>query len=238
MAFLMANDSTQENPMILAALRAIPTLASLSAEDHAALAPLCRIHGYDRNDTVFREGDASDLIYFIYLGRVKIVKSIGDREIILEILDRGEPVGAVAAYEGRPYPAGAVTLEPSSLLTIGQDDFFRLLTDRPVVVRRILSGLTMRLMALNKRMLAMTGSIEQKVARLFLTLGERLGTIEGKGLVIPMALSRQEIADLVGTTVESAIRLMSRWNKEELVITEKDGFRVPDRERLRQIAET
>ncbi len=233
----MATEPPDENPMIRAALRAIPTLASLSPEDHTALIPLCRIHGYDKNATIFREGDASDQIFFIYMGRVKIIKSVGDRELILEILDQGEPVGAVAAYEGRPYPAAAVTLEPSSVLTIGQDDFFRLLTDRPIVVRRILSGLTMRLMALNKRMLAMTGSIEQKVARLFLTLGERLGTVEGNTMFIPMALSRQEIADLVGTTVESAIRLMSRWNKDGLVITEKDGFRVPDRESLRKIAE-
>jgi CRP/FNR family transcriptional regulator len=224
--------------MILAAMRAIPTLASLSTEDQSALAPLCQIQGYDRNDTIFREGDPSERIFFIYMGRVKIVKSAGEREIILEILDRGEPVGAVAAYEGRPYPATAVTLEPSSVLTISQAAFFRLLADRPEVVRRILSGLTMRLMALNKRMLAMTGSIEQKIARLFLTLGERLGTADGDAVVIPMALSRQEIADLVGTTVESAIRLMSRWSKDGLLLTEKDGFRIPDRKALRRIAES
>jgi len=62
-----------------------------------------------------------------------------------------------------------------------------------------------------------------------------VGRPEGKGTFVPVTLHRQEIADLVGTTQETAIRIMSRWNREGLVATEEAGFRIPDRSRLESI---
>jgi CRP/FNR family transcriptional regulator len=53
-----------------------------------------------------------------------------------------------------------------------------------------------------------------------------------------MALSRQELADLTGTTIETAIRIMSRWGKDEIVRTDKDGFVLLDRAALEEIAAT
>jgi CRP-like cAMP-binding protein len=57
------------------------------------------------------------------------------------------------------------------------------------------------------------------------------------GIEIRLHLSRQEIADLVGTTVESAIRVMSRWGREGLVVTRQDGFLIPSMDSLRAVAE-
>ena len=51
-----------------------------------------------------------------------------------------------------------------------------------------------------------------------------------------MALSRQELADLTGTTIETAIRIMSRWQKEDVLHTEKDGFVILGREALEEVA--
>ena len=96
------------------------------------------------------------------------------------------------------------------------------------MTRRMLAGLTVRLMMLNKRLADMTGSAESRAARLFLTLAERMGRKTPEGTVIPLALSRQELADLLGTTLETAIRLMSRWQKEGVVITNAEGFVIPD----------
>lgn len=206
----------------------IPLLAALRSEDREAVAPLCRLRGYDKGETIFREGEPADRIHFVHIGRVKIVKAAGGRDLILEILGPGEPVGAVAVFERRPFPASAVTLEPSGILSIPEREFFTLLESRPEMMRRLLAGLTLRLMMVNKRMADLTGSAEHRAARLFLTLGDRVGTATTGGLKIPLALSRQEIADLIGTTLETAIRLMSRWQKEGVVLTEKDGFLIPD----------
>jgi CRP/FNR family transcriptional regulator, nitrogen oxide reductase regulator len=206
----------------------IPLLAALKKDYRDAVEPLCRMRGYEKGETIFREGDPADRIHFVYAGRVKIVKSAGARDIILEILGPGEPVGAVAAFERGNFPASAVTIEPASIVSIPEREFFALLERRPDMTRRMLAGLTMRLMMLNKRLADMSGSAESRAARLFLTLAERMGRKSAEGTVIPLALSRQELADLIGTTLETAIRLMSRWQKEGVVITGSDGFVIPD----------
>ena len=215
----------------------IPLLSALGADDRQALEPLCRIRGYEKGETIFREGDPADRIHFVVLGRVKIVKAAGGRDVILEILGSGEPVGAVAVFEQRPFPASAVTLEGSSILSIPEREFFALLEKRPAMMRHLLAGLTYRLMMVNKRLADMTGSAEYRAARLFLTLADRTGMPKTGGVFIPLTLSRQEIADLIGTTLETAIRLMSRWQKDGVVLTEKTGFHVPSVEGLRSVTE-
>ena len=94
----------------------------------------------------------------------------------------------------------------------------------------------MRLMALNRRLADMTGSVEYRAARLFSTLAERAGQKRPAGIFVPIQLSRQEIADLVGTTIETAIRVMSRWQKDGIVETEKDGFLIRQIAALRELA--
>jgi CRP/FNR family transcriptional regulator len=215
---------------------AVPILASLTAADRAALDPLCELRAYEKGAILFEEGQAALFIHFLFVGRVKIVKAAADRDIILEILGPGEPVGAVAVFEERPYPATAVALEPSGTISIPEREFFHLIEKRPEITRRLLAGLTMRLMALNRRLADMTGSVDYRAARLFSTLAERAGQKREGGVFVPIHLSRQEIADLVGTTVETAIRIMSRWQKEGLVETERDGFRIRRIEALRELA--
>ena len=92
------------------------------------------------------------------------------------------------------------------------------------------------MMALNRRLADMTGSVEYRAARLFATLADRAGRSRADGVFVPIHLSRQEIADMVGTTIETAIRVMSRWQKEGLVETERDGFLIRKIEALREIA--
>jgi len=193
------------------------------------------MRGYEKGETIFSEGDPADQIHFLFVGRVKILKAGPERDLIIEILGPGDPVGAVAAYEGRPYPATAVAIESSGILSIPEKEFFDLIQRRPEITRRLFAGLTMRLISLNRRMADMTGSVEYRAARLFATLCGRLGRETAGGVLVPLSLSRQEIADLLGTTIETAIRIMSRWNKEGLVLTEKEGFLVPDLGALRGI---
>jgi len=215
----------------------IPLLATLKGEDRAAVEPLCRMRGYEKGEVIFREGESADRIHFIYAGRVKIVKAAGSRDIIIELLGPGEPVGAVAAFERQPFPATAIAIEPSGIVSIPEPEFFQLLEKRPEMTRSLLGGLTMRLMMVNKRLADMTGSVETRAARFFLTLAERLGTPRDEGVLIPLVLSRQELADLLGTTLETAIRLMSRWHKEEIVLTEKAGFAIPRIDVLREVSQ-
>jgi len=80
------------------------------------------------------------------------------------------------------------------------------------------------------------GRIETRLARFLLKLADDMGQRRQDGIFIPLVLSRQEIADMIGTTIETSIRIMSRWAKENVVRTEKDGFVVVDRASLESLA--
>jgi CRP/FNR family transcriptional regulator len=96
-------------------------------------------------------------------------------------------------------------------------------------------GLTRRMIELTRRLAERSSRVEYRVARLFLTLAERIGRPEGEGVIVPLVLSRQEIADMVGTTQETAIRIMSRWGKDGIVQTTAAGFMIPRRAALLEI---
>ena len=215
-------------------LRRIPIFRRLTPPDRARIGAVARLTVYRRGDLIFAEGDPGDSFLTIVEGRVKVFKSTpGGKEIILEIFGAGDPLGAVAVYESMPFPASAVALDDTTCLRIEPQAFFQLLEQHPAVVRGLLSGLTIRLAELTRRLAEMTGSrVESRFARLFLKLAEQIGRSERGGVYLPMALSRQELADLTGTTIETCIRIMSRWNKDEVVRTEKDGFVVLDRAEL------
>ena len=213
----------------------IPLLAGIKPAERAVLEPLCRMRRYEKGETIFREAEPAERLHFVLEGRVKIVKAVGARDLILEILGPGEPLGAVAVFERRAFPATAVAMEDSTILSIPEREFFALLESRPEMTRHVLAGLTMRLIMMNKRLADMTGSVEVRAARLFLTLSERMGVTRDGATLIPLALARQELADLLGTTLETTIRLMSRWQKENVVLTERDGFLIPNIESLRTL---
>jgi CRP-like cAMP-binding protein len=94
----------------------------------ARVAEVGRHKAYARGELIFAEGDPSDAFIVIVSGRVKVFKSTpAGKEVILEIFGAGDPLGAVAVYEGAPFMASAFTLEPTQILRIEQSAFFRLL---------------------------------------------------------------------------------------------------------------
>lgn len=159
------------------------------------------------------------------------------KELILEIFGAGDPLAAVAVYESVPFPASAIALEDVTCLRIEQREFFALLEQHPAIVRGLLSGLTMRLAELTRRLTDLTGArVDARFARLFLKLADQIGRAERSATFVPLPLARQELADMTGTTIETTIRIMSRWQKDGVVLTEKDGFRVADRDTLEHVA--
>src|SRR5262249_11499642 len=130
----------------------------------------------------------------------------------------------------------AVALEETVCVVIPRAVFFALLEQHPSLVRGMLLGLTIRLIELTNRLAELSGGrIEPRFARLFLKLAAEMGRPDRGGTFIPLALSRQELADMTGTTIETCIRIMSRWGKQGIVRTDKDGFTVLDQSGLETI---
>jgi CRP-like cAMP-binding protein len=220
------------------ALRVAVLFRSLSPDDRARLAEVSVVRTFDKGEALFSEGDPSDFLYTILSGRVKVVKSIpSGKEVILEIFGAGDPVGAVVAYEARPYPATAIAIERTSCLLVRRGPFFGLLERHPTLVRGFLLGMTQRIVELTRRIPEVAGGrVETRFAHLFLKLADKMGRPGPEGTFIPMALSRQDLADLTGTTIETCIRVMSRWGKEGTLKTEKEGFVLVDRAALEKLA--
>ncbi|HXK11358.1 MAG TPA: Crp/Fnr family transcriptional regulator [Vicinamibacteria bacterium] len=220
-------------------LRSSTLYRNLSPEDQKRLAAVSLARYYDKGETIFTEGEAPSFLFTIASGRVKVVKATpSGKEIILEIFGPGDPVGAVVAYEGRPYPASAIAIERAECILVRRNEFFALFERHPSFVRGFLTGMAQRIVELTRRIPEVAGGrVETRFAHLFLKLADRMGRPHAGGRFVPMALSRQELADLTGTTIETCIRIMSRWGKEGIVATERDGFLVRDAAALERLAE-
>jgi CRP-like cAMP-binding protein len=219
-------------------LRTTPIFSRLTPADRRTIAEASRVQRFDKGEMIFEQDSPSSAFYAIASGRVKIFKMMANgKDLILEVFGPGDPLGAVAVYMDRPFPASATALEPTTCVIIPRATFFRLLESNTSLVRGLLLGLTIRLVELTNRLTELTGGrIEPRFARLFLKLGSEMGRADRGGTFIPLALSRQELADMTGTTIETCIRIMSRWNKDGIVRTEKDGFVALDRSELERLS--
>jgi CRP-like cAMP-binding protein len=220
-------------------LRAIPIYARLSEEELQRLANVATTSLVQRGEKLFSTGDAADHFYMIVRGRMKICRpGPAGKDMIMALLGPGDPVGAAVVYLERPFPASAVALEDTVCIAIPRAAFYTLIDTSPSLVRGLLLGMTLRLVEMTSRINMLAGTrVEPRFARLFLKLAERMGKETPEGVQIPMKLSRQELADLTGTTIETCIRTMSRWGKEGIVVTLDDGFLVPATDALRARAE-
>jgi CRP-like cAMP-binding protein len=218
-------------------LRTTPIFSRLAPADRQRIAEVAVVREFAKGDLIFEQDSPSEF-YAITAGRVKIFKMMPNgKDIILEVFGPGDPLGAVAAYMDRPFPASAMALEPTTCVIIPRAAFFKLIESNPSLVRGLLLGLTTRLVELTNRLAELTGGrIEPRFARLFRKLASEMGRPERGGTFIPLGLSRQDLADLTGTTIETCIRIMSRWNKDDIVRTEKDGFVVLDADELERIS--
>ncbi|KKM71556.1 hypothetical protein LCGC14_1429420 [marine sediment metagenome] len=196
----------------------------LSKDDFKEVAPLLTSIKYGKKDSVFSEGDSSDWLYIVKEGKVKITKISQDgKEIILEIIKPDELFGAIAVLNAFAYPANAVAMEDSTVFRISRSDLMRVLDRFPAMMQAMMHDLGERIKdsheALKSIALEKVGS---RIAALLLKLSEQMGEDTANGRKITIKLTKQDIAEMVGTTVETSIRTMSRFKKMG-VIDESSG---------------
>jgi CRP-like cAMP-binding protein len=122
--------------------------------------------------------------------------------VILHIFNSGDPVGAVAVYEARAYPASAMALEATRCVLIPRQAFFSMLETHPTLVRGLLVGLTHRLVELTNRLTELSGGrVEARLARFFLKLADD-GSAAARRHVHPWR-SRDRSLPMISTTIET-----------------------------------
>lgn len=218
-------------------LRQVPLFASLKDEELLNIAPLFSEQHIGRHEFVFFEGDPPRWVYIVVEGRIKLLKySEEGRAVILHLLHPGEMFGGVAAFGRRPYPFSAQALVPSRVLRIAGPDFHEIMTQHPDVSDQVIRELAARLIEAHETMKHLAVErVEQRIAHVLLKLTQQ-GVEEGAGpLTIDIPLTRQDIAEMVGTTVETTIRVFSKWRKAGIVASRDGKVVILDPARLDEI---
>lgn len=220
-------------------LQSSEVFAGIPPRELQAIAAVAREETYRARDYVFTEGEAALWFCLVRSGRVKIVKhSRAGRDVVLELLGPGEPFGGVAVIERRPYPASAQATEPSRVVKIPQDPVVALAERHPSIVKAMALMIGRRLRAAHDSVKALAvDPVEARLAATLVRLAERDGAREKRALVLPFHLTRQSLADMTGTTVETTIRIMSRWSRNGLIHDEGNRIVLADVEALRSLAE-
>ena len=200
--------------------------ASLAMEEQAALERQMVRQHHDKDSYLFFEGEPAEWLVFVAKGRVKMIKhSESGRETILATFGPGQVVGEVGVLAGEMYPATAQALEPAVTLSLRRDAYAALVRRHPDLAWALIEELGRRLQQAHEKIRSLAvEKVERRVARLLLrmanTAGERL---EGGAVRITVPLSRQDIADMAGTVVETAIRTMSKFQKQGWIET-REGY--------------
>ena len=222
-----------------ALLRASAVFAGLPAGEIDAVAAVTQEARCRAREYVFMEGDPAHWLYVVKTGRVKIVRqSRAGRDVVLELLGPGEVFGGVAVIEQRPYPASAQAMEASTVIRIPAPTILALSERHPSLIREMALMIGRRLRAAHDSVKSLAvDPVEARLAARLLRLAESDGTRGPRGLALPFHLTRQSLADMTGTTVETTIRVVSRWLKEGLVEDVDGRLVIRDVEALRAVAE-
>jgi len=215
-------------------LKKIDLFKNLSDEELKELEHYVTTAMYRKKEDIFTEGDAPEWFYIVLTGKIKVTKISHDgKEIILELISPYDIFGGVAVLRNFPYPANAVAMEDSEILKISRKNLMRLVDRFPNLMFCIALQLGDRMKSSydSLKNIALE-RVEARIAALLLKLGNKVGVETDAGLMIDMRLTKQDVADMVGTTVETSIRTFSKFKKEGLV-TDSDGkIIIKDREGL------
>jgi CRP-like cAMP-binding protein len=223
-----------------AALRIIPRFSHLPADVLKLLLASGNIRRLDKGSVLFWEGDEGHDIFFVLDGTVKITKHLNNgREVLLDILGPGETADEWAVLSSVPHFTTATAHDATELFVLGRDRYLGLLAKYPDSLADQMQDLSVQVGRLMRRLSELAaGSVQTRLAFLFFTLHQKFGVNNDGAIDIHLPLSRQEIADMVGTTLETTIRTLSRFQKQNILCSTPKGFTILDPQCLRTIAET
>ena len=189
-----------------AVLKAVPLFASFPEEQLRVIATMVTRRSAARSNTIMAAGDATDSLYIVLSGRLKVMMSDSDgKEVILAILGPGEFFGEMGLIDEEPRSASVVTLEPCELLSIAKRDFRKCLADNFEMSMAVMRGLVRRLREADRKIgsLALL-DVYGRVSRLLLDMAE---TVNGEKIVTKR-LPKQDIAKMIGASREMVSRVM------------------------------
>lgn len=223
---------------LLPLLRGIPIFAELDDAALARLAERCVARSVGSGHVLFTAGEECRGLYIVESGRVRIFRTSPEgKEQVLHVEGAGRPVAELPLFDGGPYPASAVTIEPTRLVFLPRADFEYLYRTHPDIAHAIIRALGRRLRHLVH--VTETLAFRDVAARLALLLvgyADRTGRRTPAGIEVTLDRTQEEIALEIGAARESVSRAMKQLRRKGLVQSAgRDRLLIPDLARLRAL---
>lgn len=217
-----------------------PALSGLSPGVLEQLVGVARPRSLERGAYLWHAGERAESLTIIRSGLVKVVKaSQSGRRSICGLFGAPDTVGDAAVLRGIPYPADALVASSGAhLIELPRANLLAAIENEPRLGMSCAHAVQNKLTALlDKIDVLSAGAVEARLATLLLNLYDRFGDdLEDGSRIIPVVLTRQELAELVSTSFETAIRVMTRWEREGIASTTSNGFVIQNREQLERVA--
>ena len=213
-------------------------LETLSAVHRGQLAAIATARGFTAGEQIVAQGHRLETLYLVVAGQVKMMRALPNgRRVLLSVFGPGQLFGTVDALSDEPCNHSFVALTDGECLAICRRALMVCLEQHSDLARGLLVALVPHFSECRHCVVELAAMrVEARLARLLTRLGASVGEQRPGGLLVPVTLRRQDLADMTGTTVETCIRVMSRWRNEGLVETVDEGFLITDPELLESLS--
>jgi len=220
-------------------LKKISLFASLKKDQLKEIEKLIIERKYQKGRIIFMEGEPGEAIYFLKSGRVKITKQSEDgREHILHFINPGEVFAEVVLFDDKGYPATAEVIENAEVGLIKNRDMEKIILNNSGLALIMLKIMARRLRLSQQQIneLALMDATRRLAATL-LQLAKQHGVQQpDKSLKIDLTLTNQELANLIGTSRETANRILSDFRRQKIIALKKQYIFILDNQKLNNLS--
>ena len=188
----------------------------------------------NKKTTLYQEGKRPRFLYYVMSGKIKGFKTHPDgKEYITDLFSAGDFIGYSAIIEDRNYDDNTVVLENAEVLQIPKDDFLQMIYNDISIAAKFIRLITQNVKEKEERLLNLAySSLRKRVAKALVDIHQKFNAgAEGKRIEI----SREDIAQYVGTATESLIRTLSDFKAEKQIEIKDGKIFIPDPEKLKNL---
>lgn len=214
----------------------IPYFSGLSELELQVIAQIMTERTYRRGSILFMEGEFGEAVHFVMEGSVKIYKTSEEgREHILYFAHPGDIFAEVILFNEVNYPATALAVEDCRIATIRNEDLEKVLIEHPSMAVAIIKVLNKRLINAQARVKSLAlENTHSRTAEILLRLAEERGIKTEEGIELDLNISRQELANMIGTTRETVTRVLTSFKKYNAIDMNRSIIRIKSLDKLRE----
>ncbi|GIL02063.1 MAG: Crp/Fnr family transcriptional regulator [Alphaproteobacteria bacterium] len=226
-------------PLDKSLIAGLPAFAGLSDEELDAILATARSARFARDRSVFAQGEEARHFHLLLSGHIRVVRTSPEgTQVVARFINAGELFGIAVAMGLSSYPASAIAAVDSVVLSWPNAAWSDLQQRVPGFSAATYRTIGTRLQETQATVMEMASEqVEQRVARAVLRLVQQSGRKTPDGIEIGVPLSRQDLAEMTGTTLHTVSRLLSRWQANGLVVGGRRKVTVTDPHGLVLVAE-